>query len=311
MSPRHTHVNYYQLSIPKLNIGERIKVVREKTKIKRSPTHGRPKKKSAGANNSRRPCNAQSQARRANSGRSRKKCKGGFKPAMRKLRRGEAVPIEAFFDKRYFEFLCLIGYERAIAEDLLPSLARTSKAKAEFMVALGISAGLLDKKAFLLEEDEVTPEKPWVHLTDDAVKVAGFPDSFRYKPTEGERRHSRGVQKVVRGCFRGKFGERYKRGHVVSERGFLERHSRLKHHIADAGIEIDGKIEILIELERSRKRKYEVVAILRKLRKLYPKAKIHYHCEPNARPVVERAVRKLRLQRWVTIYDAPKFAGLS
>jgi hypothetical protein len=230
---------------------------------------------------------------------------------MLKLHRGKPVAIEDFFDLRYFEFLYNIGQLRAVAEDLIPSLARTTNDKAEFMIALGFSEGLLEKKALLLEEDQITPEKPWVFLTRDGLNVVGLSEDFYCMPTEGERKHARAVQKVLRGYLRGRFGKRFKKGHVVSERCFFELHDRCKDHIADAAIEVNGKIEVLIELERSRKKKNMVVKILKKMRKLYPEAKIDYHCEPYARPVVERAVGDLGLQKWVRIYDAPKYAGLS
>ena len=139
----------------------------------------------------------------------------------------------------------------------------------------------------------------------------GFPGKFPVQ-ADGERakafagRPEDGSRLLPR-----KFGERYRRGHLVSERGFMERHNRLRHHIADAGIEIDGEIQVLIEFERSRKEKYEVVAILRKLRRLYPNAEIHYHCKRYTRFVVESAIRDLGLQDWVRVYDAPKFGGLN
>lgn len=219
-------------------------------------------------------------------------------------RRGRAVHVDSAgskfcFDQFHFELLCLLVEERTIRLDLAAALLGIDPPELHPLVAESVTAGLLDREAFLRDE----PAKyPWLWATRTGLRAAGLERCYYYVPTEVGLKHLRGVHKIRLHCE-----ERYPDWEWISERGLSARHNRTQRHLADAALERDGRL-IPIEYERTQKDRIKVVRNMCELLDRHGEA--HFYCSAETRGFVE-AIKEANNLHAVHIFDVPEFPGIA
>jgi hypothetical protein len=212
---------------------------------------------------------------------------------------GGSADSEFTLDRIHFELLYLLVDERSIRMDLSAALLGIDPSELHPVVSESVSAGLLEKQAFLRDE----PAKyPWLWPSRLGVRAVGVERAYYYVPTEGGLKHLRGVHKIRLHCE-----QQYPDWRWISERGLSNRHNRTKRHLADGALERDGRV-IPIEYERTQKDRIKLVRNMCELVDRHGEA--HFYCTPYTRGFVE-GVKEANNLHAVHIFDVPAFPGIA